>query len=281
MHERSDNLKKRAYEIDLLRGIAVIMMMFDHLMNDIGDLMPFLFSDFPRSGTFWFNLVSLADNYWHWDVRMAFHYVFCFVFLGLTGVCCSFSRNNLFRGLKLSLVAIVLTVLTYFAGKITGDRNFTITFGVLHCIALTLIAVGLLEKFCDNKWVYLIIGAIMVAVGTYFELTGSSVSYASASLPTWQRFVENLKIVACEIIGIKLAGEDCFPWLFNGGQVFIGVFLGKRFYKEKKSLFGWEYKNNAVSFCGRYSLFVYLAHQVIIPVILALILIICGYRLQI
>ena len=40
----------RIYELDLFRGIAVLLMIFDHFMYDLGWLFPVLFSDYPRPG---------------------------------------------------------------------------------------------------------------------------------------------------------------------------------------------------------------------------------------
>ena len=80
-----------------------------------------------------------------------------------------------------------------------------------------------------------------------------------------------------QIIGLVECGGDTTPFLLNGGQVLVGVFLGKTFYDEKKSLVNKEYKNNFITFIGRNALIIYFLHQVIIPVILSLFLMILGY----
>ena len=62
----------------------------------------------------------------------------------------------------------------------------------------------------------------------------------------------------------------------------IGVFLGKLLYANKKSLFkNAKYKNNVLTFIGRNSLIVYFAHQIILPVLAGLVLLILGYSLNI
>ncbi|MBQ3154879.1 MAG: DUF1624 domain-containing protein, partial [Clostridia bacterium] len=38
----------RAYELDLLRGIAALFMILDHFMFDLCGLLPALFTDYPR-----------------------------------------------------------------------------------------------------------------------------------------------------------------------------------------------------------------------------------------
>ena len=90
------------------------------------------------------------------------------------------------------------------------------------------------------------------------------------------------KIVFETILGINSSGSDHFPIFLNGGQIFIGVFLGKQLYSERKSLFkNAKYKNNIVTFTGRNSLIMYFAHQIILPIIMVIILLICGFRISI
>ena len=90
------------------------------------------------------------------------------------------------------------------------------------------------------------------------------------------------KIVFETILVINSSGSDHFPIFLNGGQIFIGVFLGKLLYSNKQSLFKKaKYHNNVVTFVGRNSLIVYFAHQVILPVLAGLVLLILGYSLNI
>lgn len=266
-------LSKRIIEIDILRGIAVLLMILDHTMYDIIGLLPSIFSDFPLS-TGWSNkLVNFAAWYWHWDVRIIVRYFIVFIFLGLTGICCSFSKSNLKRGLKLLGVALLLTLGTFIAGKITNDIDLTITFGVLHCIAVSLILIGLLEKIIPQKycWIYFALGIIMFSIGSLLEENQTFISYEDGDV---------LLTILKSMIGINQCGGDHFPLLLNGGQIFIGVFLGKTLYYNKKSLFKKaKYSNNIVTFIGRNSLLVYFAHQIIIPLILGVILLICGFNL--
>ncbi len=269
MKKELKQLNNRAIEIDILRAVAVLFMILDHTINDISDVLPYLFSDFPTAG-FWSKLVSLCSKYWFWEVRTVGHFAICFVFLAVTGICCSFTRSNLVRGAKLSVVALLLTLVTVIVAKIVDNFDFLITFGVLHCIALTLIVIGILEKFIKNEWFYLIVGLIFVAMGIVFEVNSTIDFYGSRNLAL---------IILRQIVGLSYFGGDNFGFFLNGGQIFIGVFLGKKFYKDKKSPFNFQYKNNFLTFIGRNSLLVYLLHQIIIPVILCIILLICGFNL--
>lgn len=256
----------RAIELDLLRGGAVILMILDHFMFDLWGLLPMFFADYPR------RLMMFAYNYWYWDVRTAVRVAVVFVFLALTGICCSFSRSNLARGLKLLAVALGLTAVTFAAGVISGDPDMTIVFGVLHAIAVSLLLVGLFEKLHANKWVYLAVGAVLCAFGIAVELTHDVhlVSYGTDSF--WILFGK-------AVLGTLQIGSDCFALPATCGQIFVGVFLGKQFYKERKSVLGWKYRRDPLAFLGRHSLSVYFAHQIILPVLSALVLVCMGYTL--
>lgn len=262
----------RVLEIDLLRGIAVLFMIFDHFMYDAGFLMSNIFREFSVI-TWSRNLEYFALGYWNWNVRLIVRQIIIFIFLSLTGICCSFSKNNLKRGLMLMGVSLLLTLGTYVFGRIINDSHIMIMFGVLHCIALSLIVISLLEfilkNFKYNKYIYLILGIIMIIVGAYFYKKAIVVSYDG----------ENLFLLLLHmLLGDRIAGSDCFPFLLYGGEVFIGVFLGKLLYKERKSLFKFNYHNNVVTFIGRNSLICYFTHQVIITGLFVIILLIMGYH---
>ena len=140
MRKKAEKLASRITELDLLRGIAVLLMIFDHVMFDTWGLFPTAFRGFPPEEGTWREIYSFSRFYWNWDVRINVRIVVVFVFLALTGICCSFSKSNLKRGLRLGGVALLMTGATYAAGTAIGDIDITILFGVLHCIALSLLS---------------------------------------------------------------------------------------------------------------------------------------------
>ncbi len=262
-------LSNRITELDLFRGIAVILMIFDHLMFDLWGLFPSVFADYPARNGFWWKVYETAYEYWFWDVRVLVRGVVVFVFLALTGICCSFSRSNVKRAGKLFIVALLMSAVTFAVGYAIGDLDIGILFGVLHCIAVTLFLVGLLEKLRADKLVYLSVGILMLAAGIYL---GRSVPYISyGSIPT-------LQLLWRTVIGTAECGGDSFPLLLCGGQIMIGVFLGKWLYAKRKPLLFKKYKNNLLTFVGRHSLLVYVVHQIAIPVIVGGVMLLCGFK---
>ena len=268
---KRERLLSRITEIDIIRGICVILMVFDHFMYDVFALMPDFFSDYPSGA--WAEFSSLARNYFfHWNLRIYVRYVVIALFLALTGISCSFSKSNLKRGLMLMGVALGLTGATIVIGIVTEDMDNLITFGILHLISLSIITVSIVERITQNKWVYLSIGALMIIIGAIILDEKNFMWYGSESL-----FIIILK----QFIGVGMFGLDSYSFLFYGGQIYIGVFLGKLLYKDRKSLiFKKGYLNNPLTFIGRHSLIFYIAHQIIIPVILSIILLCCGYTLS-
>ena len=275
---KKEKLSKRITELDVLRGIAVVLMVFDHFMYDIFGVMPGIVGGYTAGG-FWANLCTLASQWWNWPVRKYVRQLVLFIFLALTGISCSFSRSNLKRGVKLMIFSLLLTGATVAVDLIGGMGGYmTIVFGILHLIALCLLIISLIEKLTDSKWVYLAVGATLVIVGLCIanpmQIHEYPVNYDGT-------FGEFLSMFGEAFIGKILLGPDSYSFLYYGGQVFIGVFLGKLLYPERKPLlFKNGYSNNPLTFAGRHTLIVYVAHQVLIPVILGLILLMCGYEIN-
>ena len=266
-----DKTSKRIWELDLFRGIAVVLMIFDHMMFDIWGLLPEFFNDFPGTNQV-FNIVyRFSISYWQNPIRLVVRYLVIFVFLGITGICCTLSRNNTKRGLKLLAVAMALTVGTGIYGFIVGDMDETITFGILHCIAVSLLIVALLEKFCVDKRLYLLLGGLCIILGAITESGQTFASYYDNNF---------LVVMFNQILGITYSGGDSFQLPLNLGMILIGVYLGKQFYLNRTSIFHKEYKNNLITFTGRNSLLLYFLHQLLLPIFMALILLCCGYKIS-
>lgn len=267
---KKERLMSRITELDLFRGIAVLLMIFDHLMFDLWGFMPDIIAGFPSG------VIEFAQSYWQWDIRVFLHFTVVFVFLALTGISCSFSRSNLKRGVKLMGVALLMTLGTYLFGLATGNAyGSLIVFGVLHMIAFTIILISVTELISENKWVYLAMGIVLIVVGVIIAdpVNVPSANYGDGNF--FELFFE-------AFIGKILLGPDCFSFFFYGGQIFIGVFLGKLLYPERKPLlFKKGYKNNFVTFVGRHALVIYFFHQIVIPVVLGIVFLILGYGLNI
>ena len=251
--------KDRAFELDFLRGIAIVMMMFMHFSYDVRYEFGFDTFEYLRSAWFWSFI----------------HPIIIVLFVGLSGICCTFSRNNLKRGLKLLAVAMAFTVVTSFITYKIGIECL-ILFNVLHMLSVSTLVyalVSLIEKKTKIKAEQM--SFILVLFGMWVAMTSVHLSMFDCS-------TENMLFYP---LGFIIKGEPdvadympLIPWM---GVFLIGAGLGRMLYKEKKTLFGGAGEKvraftKPLEFLGRHSLIIYLIHQPIIYFVLYLIFKIAG-----
>lgn len=251
--------KDRAFELDALRGVAIVMMMFMHFSYDIRYEFGFDTFEYLRSAWFW-----------------AFvHPIIIVLFVGLSGICCTFSRNNFKRGGKLLAVALAFTVVTGFITYKMGI-DCLILFNVLHMLSVSTIVyalVSVIEKKTNIKANQLTF--ILILFGVWITMTNNNLDmYAYES--------ENMLLYPLGII-VKGAPDvadymPLIPWM---GVFLICAGAGRVLYKDRKTLFPGAGKTvravtRPLEFMGRHSLIIYLVHQPIIYGILYLIFKITG-----
>lgn len=234
----------RLWEIDMLRGIAVVLMVFYHLMWDLhffglfrGDINGLGWQSFARSIGSTFMLLMGASL----TLTYARHP--------------SGARPFLLRGLKIFACGLVITAVTYLA----IPDSFVI-FGILHLLGLsTILAFPFLRM---PRWAALAGGVVCMALGAWLN----SMVVAEPWL-IW--------------LGVLQAGRamaDYYPLLPWFGVVLLGVFFGRTLYPSGARIFPLEDLGDAalirgLRFLGRHSLPIYLVHQ---PILLG-VLIALGY----
>ena len=251
--------KQRAFELDALRGVAIVMMMFMHFSYDI-------------RYEFGFNTFAYLRSAWFWSFV---HPIIIVLFVGLSGICCTFSRNNFKRGGKLLLVALAFTAVTSFITFKIGI-NCLILFNVLHMLSVSTLVyalIALIEKITKIKPNQLTF--ILILFGLWVCMTSNNLDmYAYES--------DNMLLYP---LGIMVQGQPdvadympLIPWM---GVFLIGAAAGRVLYKEKKTLFGGAAKTvravtRPLEFMGRHSLIIYLVHQPVIYGVLYLIFKLTG-----
>lgn len=233
---------KRFWEIDSLRGIAIILMV---ISNFITDIIYFKIYEPGALGTFWTLLA----------------YATATAFITLVGISLTLSgaqtkgsvwKTNLKRGLMILSWGLIITAVTY-----RFMESGYIVFGVLHFIG---VAVMIAAPFLKYEKLNLWLGLALIALGSIIR------SFAVDS--SWLLW-----------IGLTPNGfysVDYFPLIPWFGIVLIGIFLGNRFYPNGKRILpiGENESRTAkiLSYLGRNSLKIYLIHQ---PILIGLILLIC------
>ena len=250
---------KRAFELDLLRGFAIFMMILHHFAYDLRYI--FEYNVFPF-------ISSRCD--WFWGLL---HPFFIFIFVGISGICCQFSRNNFKRAGKLALVAIAFS-----AATITADHFFhlecSIYFNVLHLLAVSTFLFAIFDHVEQKK------------TGERKSRQGDMVLFSIVTLffwllnalPFYNYKIHNGWVM---ILGIQPHPESVLPvgdelglipWV---GVFFLGVLIGRHVYAGKKTLFPNTPKavlaiSKPFEWIGRNSLVVYILHQPIVLGILYL-----------
>ena len=227
----------RAGRIELMdgaRGLAVILMVIHHFLYD---LCAFL-------GAPWW----LFTN----PVFDLLHYIFAGLFIFLAGVSSRFSRSNLKRGVKVFLIAMVMTLVTTF-------MDMPIRFGVLHLLGFCMVFYGLTHRLWDS-----IPTPVMPAL-CLILLVGSALAVKHIAIDT-----ELLWMFGWRYPGFYSSDYfPIFPWLF----VFLtGTWAG--YYIRERRLPKWFYTVKSpriFTVPGVNALMIYVIHQ---PILYGLTLII-------
>lgn len=268
--KRSDRLEpkssQRIWELDFLRGVCVLLMVFDHFMYDIADLFDKAWIATGKESVI--QIVHLAQEYINNSLlRSTTQHIVVWIFALLCGISCSFSRSNLKRGVQACIIAGIITIVSYF-------MDADIKFGILHMFAFSILLWWLIDAVCcHNKMitagVCIFVGIMIITMNTGFMTTYKA---------NPQAFAQDNKLF---FIGEFMLGNrrnffsgDYYPIFPTTGYMLLGAALGAMIYPKKKSLlphlgkYDW-YKPFA--FWGKIAIWVYALHQVVVVVLLAII----------
>ncbi len=256
MQEETLPQKKRVWEVDFLRGILILFVVWDHLMFD--------FMSLPFSTEFFQTIARFATEYQTSALRTGVHRYFLIGFVGLSGVSCALSRNNWKRGVKMLGFAYGLTLCTILL-RALGGGDFVIRFNVLHVIAYGVLMTELLRSLKLSRAVWLLACVVMLFVGEAWLVK-------PVALPEWLFFLGNSQAAN------RLSPGDFLPLLPYLGWLFLGALAGEKIYAAKTSVFENRCPKltRPLEFCGRHSLAIYLGSQVAMYGILYLFTVVWG-----
>ena len=224
--------KERLLYIDLLRGLAIAMMVVFHFTFDL-DHFGFV------------EVNMLSDPFW-----LDFRLVIVSLFLGLVGFSLQLSAGKRIRlrpyFKRLGLLVGSAALISLGTWIMYGDKM--ILFGVLHFIALASV-LGLL--FRRLYWSNLLLGVGILFFSNWF-------SHPWFNAPAWHWIGLTTQLPS------TLDYVPLFPWF---GVVLIGMFLGRL-----SEEYGWLRKKGEgrnpltrlMALSGRHSLLIYMVHQPIL-----------------
>ncbi len=228
----------RLWEIDSLRGIAIILMVISNFVTDMS----------------YFGIYSINtySGFWLYFARTV---VSMFILLAGISLTLSYSgvrnekakeirRKYLLRGTKIFGSGMVITLVTWVFLK-----EDYVLFGILHLIGISIILGHFLLK---RPKASLLLGILFVLSGIYLQTLAFGFPWL-----VWLGFKPE-GFFSVDYVPI-------FPWF---GLFLIGMFLGNKFYPEGKRKFRLRNSENRlfapVRFLGRNSLLIYFIHQPIL-----------------
>ena len=236
-------VSKRFVEIDIIRGLAIILMVFAHILWDLS----------------YFKIMPLTSSHYNILAR-AIPFIF-FVLVGIS-IIISFKKKPLtpelekkyykhliIRGLKIIGCGMVLT---FFSFLLLPDKP--VYFGVLHCIGLSIL---LCIPFLKIKKYSLPLAIPTIASGVFIN----QINFQNPNIL--------LFIIGFQPAHVQQYTVDYFPILPWFGFVLLGLAIGDVLYCGNKRRFRFPdlsvYKPARLfSWCGKHSLGIYLLHQPII-----------------
>ena len=202
-------LENRAFELDALRGLALTLMVLHHFAFDMRYIMGY-------------DIFAFQETWWFENLLRP---VFLNVFLIVSGICCSFSRSNTRRGLRLLGVALLFTVATSIAAYFTGESLY-ILFNVLHLLALGTLLYAALTFFERRQ------GRRMAWVDVTLLLFSAVVLWFSSLLPHWAAsgsyWLLPVGLLPAGVVGMA-DYLPLIPWL---GFFTIGAVIGRQVYAQ-------------------------------------------------
>lgn len=242
----------RFWEIDLLRGIAIILMIIFHFIYDLNHLK-----------IIYYKLWEGPFDYISKSIAAVF-----FILVGIS-LTISYNKNKdnisvsdirrkfALRGLKLFFLGLIITGVSW----VIIPERFVI-FGVLHCIGISIV---LAVPFISYKISNIFIGGLLVVFGFILDHLTFDFSW----------------LIPLGFVPPRYLSIDYFPLLPWFGVVLVGLALGNYLYPDGQRRFQFKIDpgegiSKRICFIGRHSLHVYFLHQPILFAFIFLVLMLNG-----
>ncbi len=227
----------RLWEVDATRGLAVVAMVFFHMMWDL-----------QFTGLSSVNVFAAPWQIFARGIGTTFTFL---LGLSLWLVATRLPRRELWRSTVRRSITLIALALLITAGTSVFVGEAYVRFGILHLLGSMLVLS--LPFVSAPLWLTLAVGLAMILVGTYFTTL-------TATFP-W--------LIALGVAQAGVEMVDYYPLLPWGGAALLGVACGRLSYPGGRRRVTLPELSTVgpvrmLRFLGRHSLLVYVLHQPIL-----------------
>lgn len=225
--------------LDTVRGLCILSMVAYHGMYDLVDIF-----GLPSA---WYT--GLPGYIWQQSI--------CWTFILLSGMCWQLSRHHVKRGLLLVGCGAAISLITWLA--MPSQR---ILYGVLNLLGLSALLLIPLDKLFRKVPAWAGLGGALLLFALTKNVSRGSLGFEGlvlCQLPSWLSVTDLLAVAGFPSPGFW--STDYFPllpwfFLFCAGYFLWGLLSQSERAKERLAS-----GVRPLSFLGRHSLIIYLAHQ--------------------
>ena len=225
--------------LDTVRGVCILSMVAYHGMYDLVDIF-----GLPSA---WYT--GLPGYIWQQSI--------CWTFILLSGMCWQLSRHHVKRGLLLVGCGAAISLITWLA--MPSQR---ILYGVLNLLGLSALLLIPLDKLFRKIPAWAGLGGALLLFALTKNVSRGSLGFEGlvlCQLPSWLYVTDLLAVAGFPSPGFW--STDYFPllpwfFLFCAGYFLWGLLSQSERAKERLAS-----GVRPLSFLGRHSLIIYLAHQ--------------------
>lgn len=245
--EENRHKKERFYLLDIMRGFTVLHMICYHALYDL----VFIYD------------VDIA--WYRSEIGHIWQQYICWSFIFISGICWSFGKNNLKRGVFLFSLGMLLTI-----GTAIIMPEELIVFGILHFLGLAILLLIPLKKFLKKFPPML---GLLLSFFFFFVLKNIDNGYLGFEgmnlwkLPQWLYQSKYIFFLGFPAAGFRSSDYfPVFPWIF--------LFLSGFFFWKSVGNKEWIQAANKIripflEFIGRHAIWFYMLHQ---PVIMGMLM---------
>ena len=225
--------------LDTVRGVCILSMVAYHGMYDLVDIF-----GLPSA---WYT--GLPGYIWQQSI--------CWTFILLSGMCWQLSRHHVKRGLLLVGCGAAISLITWLA--MPSQR---ILYGVLNLLGLSALLLIPLDKLFRKVPAWAGLGGALLLFALTKNVSRGSLGFEGlvlCQLPSWLYVTDLLAVAGFPSPGFW--STDYFPllpWFF---LFCAGYFLWRLLSQSERAKERLAPSVRPLSFLGRHSLIIYLAHQ--------------------